>query len=79
MRNNTIRKNSSHFQSIYPHFFLAEKTMSALEYTHNEQETQAEPSLLISGIAFLFSGHFAPTLPIIAFMSACPIANVSAR
>jgi hypothetical protein len=56
--------------SITPHFLLLEKTMSAFEYTQSEQETQAEPSLLISGIAFLFSGHLAPTLPIIAFMSA---------
>jgi hypothetical protein len=52
------------------HFLLAENTMSALEYTHNEQETQAEPALLIHGNAFLFSGHVAPGLPIISFMSA---------
>ena len=53
--------------------------MSLFEYTHNEQETQAEPLVEISGIAFLFSGHFAPTFPIISFMSACPIAKFLAR
>jgi hypothetical protein len=56
--------------SIYPHFFVAENTMSALEYTHNEQETQAEPFVLISGICLLFSGHLAPGLLVNAFMSA---------
>jgi hypothetical protein len=65
--------------SIFPHFFVAENTMSLLEYTHNEQETQAEPFVEISGIAFLFSGHLAPTLPIISFMSACPIRKFLAR
>jgi len=51
---------------------LDENTMSLLEYTHKLQETQAEPFVEISGMAFLFSGHLAPTLPIISFMSACP-------
>jgi hypothetical protein len=54
---------------IYPYFLVAEKTISAFEYTHNLQETQAEPAVDISGIAFLFSGHFAPTFPVSAFMS----------
>ena len=53
--------------------------MSALLSIHRLHFTQAEPSLSIRGMAFLFSGHFAPTLPIIAFRSACPIAKVSAR
>ena len=44
--------------------------MSAFEYTHNPQETQAEPADEISGIAFRFSGHLAPGLPIISLMSA---------
>jgi hypothetical protein len=52
------------------HFLLAEKTISALEYTQSEHETQALPALLISGICLLFSGHLAPGLPIISFMSA---------
>ncbi len=65
--------------SIYSHFLVAEKTMSALEYTHNEQETQAEPFALISGICLLFSGHLAAGLPISAFMSACPIKKFLAR
>jgi hypothetical protein len=52
------------------HFLVALNTISAFEYTHKEQETQALPFVEISGMAFLFSGHFAPTLPIIAFMSA---------
>jgi hypothetical protein len=56
--------------SISPHFLLLENTMSLFEYTHNEQETQAEPFVEIRGICLLFSGHLAPTLPIIAFMSA---------
>ena len=56
--------------SIFPHFLVAEKTMSLFEYTHKEQETQAEPFVLISGICLLFSGHLAPGLPIISFMSA---------
>jgi hypothetical protein len=56
--------------SIFPHFFVAENTMSLFEYTQSEQETQAEPLVLISGICLLFSGHLAPTLPIISFMSA---------
>jgi hypothetical protein len=55
--------------SITPHFLLDENTMSLFEYTHNEQETQAEPFVEISGIAFLFSGHLAPTLPVISFIS----------
>jgi hypothetical protein len=53
-----------------PYFLVAENTMSALEYTHNEQETQAEPFVLISGICLLFSGHLAPGLLVNAFMSA---------
>ena len=56
--------------STIPHFLLDENTMSLFEYTHNEHETQAEPFVEISGICLLFSGHLAPTLPIIAFMSA---------
>jgi hypothetical protein len=54
--------------SINPHFLLDENTMSLFEYTHSEHETQAEPFVEISGIAFLFSGHLAPTLPIISFI-----------
>jgi hypothetical protein len=65
--------------SIYPHFLVAENTMSAFEYTHNEQETQAEPFVLIRGIDFRFSGHLAPGLLVKAFMSACPIAKFLAR
>ena len=65
--------------SIYPHFLLDEKIMSLFEYTHNWQETQAEPFCEISGICLLFSGHFALGLPIISFMSACPIENDLAR
>jgi hypothetical protein len=53
--------------------------MSLFEYTHNEQETQAEPLVEISGICLLFSGHFAAGLPISAFMSACPIKKLLAR
>jgi hypothetical protein len=53
--------------------------MSAFEYTHNEQETQAEPFVLISGICLLFSGHLAPGLLVNAFMSACPIKKFLAR
>jgi len=52
-----------------PYFLLEEKTMSAFEYTHKLHETQAEPAVDISGITFLFSGHFAPTFPVSAFMS----------
>jgi hypothetical protein len=65
--------------SIYPHFLVAENTMSAFEYTHNEQETQAEPFVLISGIDFRFSGHLAPGLLVNAFKSACPIRKFLAR
>ena len=56
--------------SIIPHFLLDENTMSAFEYTQSEHETQAEPFVEMSGICLLFSGHLAPTLPIISFMSA---------
>jgi hypothetical protein len=65
--------------SIFPHFLVAEKIMSLLEYTHNEQETQAEPFVLMSGICLLFSGHFAPGLLVNAFKSACPIRKFLAR
>ena len=44
---------------ILTHFLVAEKTISALEYTHNPQETQALPLVEISGIDFRFSGHLA--------------------
>jgi hypothetical protein len=44
--------------------------MSLLEYTHNPQETQAEPALEISGMAFKFSGHLAPGLLNNSFISA---------
>jgi hypothetical protein len=62
-----------------PYFFLAEKTILALLSIHKPHDTHAEPLAEISGIAFLFSGHLAPTLPIISFISDCPIAKVSAR
>jgi hypothetical protein len=65
--------------SIFPHFFVAENTMSLFEYTQSEQETQAEPLVLISGICLLFSGHLAPGLFVSAFMSACPIRKFLAR
>ena len=44
--------------------------MSAFEYTHNLHDTQAEPAFEMSGICFEFSGHLAPGLPIIVFISA---------
>ena len=53
----------------YSYFLVAENTISAFEYTHKLQETQAEPAVDINGIAFLFSGHLAPTFPVNAFMS----------
>jgi len=62
-----------------PYFFLAEKTILALLSIQREHDTHALPACEIRGIAFLFSGHLAPTLPIIAFRSSCPIAKVSAR
>ena len=43
-----------------PYFLDDEKTISLLEYTHNPQDTQAEPAVEISGMAFRFSGHLAP-------------------
>ena len=52
------------------HFLVAEKTMSAFEYTHNPQETQAEPADEISGICLLFSGHLAAGRPVISLTSA---------
>jgi hypothetical protein len=44
--------------------------MSLLEYTHNEQETQALPAVEISGICLLFSGHLAAGRPVISLTSA---------
>jgi len=46
--------------STTPYFLDDEKTISLLEYTHNPQDTQAEPAVEISGMAFRFSGHLAP-------------------
>jgi hypothetical protein len=74
MNNKAIKNNST-----YPHFFVAENTMSLFEYTHNPQETQALPLCEISGIDFRFSGHLAPGLLVRAFMSDCPIAKFCAR
>jgi hypothetical protein len=58
------------YNSSFIYFLLAENTISLLEYTQSEQETQALPLVEISGICLLFSGHLAPGLPIISFISA---------
>ena len=50
--------------------------MSALLNTHNPQDTQAEPAFEINGICLLFSGHLAPGLPIISFITVSVAANV---
>jgi hypothetical protein len=51
------------------HFFDDENTILDLLSTHKPHDTQALPFSDISGICLVFSGHLAPTLPIIAFRS----------
>ena len=47
------------------YFLVAENTISALLNTQSEQDTHAEPALLISGIDFRFSGHLAQALKLV--------------
>jgi hypothetical protein len=46
--------------------------MSALLNTHKPHRTHADPSAEIKDILLAFSGHFAPGLPVISFIFACP-------